>query len=46
MITSVRELLDMFMNFIYTMGLLPVVQGFFIILAIIAMVAAISKLRQ
>lgn len=45
MVHTVKELLEMFENFIYTMGLLPLVQGVFVFFAILAMVEAIRELR-
>lgn len=43
---TVTQLMDMFENFLYTMGLLPIIQGFFAILAIIAVIGAIAEMRK
>ena len=45
MITSVSQFFEIFENFIYSMGIMPIIQGIFLLIAIVAGIHMIQELK-
>ena len=45
MINSVPEFFALFENFIYSMGIMPIIQGIFVLIAIVTGIKLIQELK-